>query len=167
MSVKISLCMIAKNEEFNIGRCLSSVKGVVDEIIIVDTGSSDETCQIAQSFGAKVQTFNWNDNFSDARNASLELATGDWILVLDADEELAQESKAILREAVLQSDMEGYFIRIENVAGNDSCPETHSDTVFRLFRNRKDYRFRGQFMSKSAKQFLRIIVRQNLGLSRI
>jgi glycosyltransferase involved in cell wall biosynthesis len=135
--------MIAKNEEHNIGRCLRSVKGVVDEIIVVDTGSSDKTCQIAQGFGAKVRSFIWNDNFSDARNASLDLATGDWILFLDADEELAKKSRAILRQAVLQPGVEGYFIKIVNVAGNDSCPETNADTVFRLFRNRPDYRFRG------------------------
>lgn len=143
MSNRISLCMIAKNEEQNIGRCLQSVKGVVDEIIVVDTGSSDKTCQIAQGFGAKVQSFMWNDNFSDARNASLDLATSDWILVLDADEELTKESRKILHQAVLQPGVEGYFIKIVNVAGDDNCPETTADAVFRLFRNRPAYRFRG------------------------
>ena len=143
MPTKISLCMIAKNEEQNIGRCLRSVKGVVDEIIVVDTGSSDKTCQVAKSFGAKVRSFNWNDNFSDARNASLDLATGDWILFLDADEELTKESRAILRRAVLKPGVEGYFIKIVNVAGDDRCPETNADTVFRLFRNQAEYRFHG------------------------
>lgn len=143
MATKISLCMITKNEEHNIGRCLRSIKGVVDEIIVVDTGSSDKTCQIAQDFGAKVQSFIWNDNFSDARNASLDLATSDWILFLDADEELTKESREILHRAVLQPGVEGYFIKIVNVAGDDNCPETNADAVFRLFRNKPDYRFRG------------------------
>ncbi|MBC8014610.1 MAG: glycosyltransferase [Sporomusaceae bacterium] len=143
MTVRISLCMIAKNEEQNIGRCLQSVTGVVDEIIIVDTGSSDNTCQIAQGFGAKVQSFTWNDNFSDARNASLDLATGDWILFLDADEELAKGSGATLQSAVLEPKIEGYFIKIINVAGDDRFPENSEDMVFRLFRNKKSYRFKG------------------------
>jgi glycosyltransferase involved in cell wall biosynthesis len=143
MTTRISLCMIAKNEEKNIGRCLQSVSGVVDEIIVVDTGSSDRTKQIAEGFGAKVQSFIWNDNFSDARNASLDLATGDWILFLDADEELAKESGPILRKTVLESEVEGYFIKIVNASGDESFPATSADMVFRLFRNKKNYRFKG------------------------
>lgn len=142
MTIKVSLCMIAKNEEKNIGRCLQSVVGVVDEMIVVDTGSCDKTCQIAQTYGAKIQSFIWNDNFSDARNASLELAAGEWILFLDADEELTKESGAVVRRAIENQDMEGYFSKIINFAGNDSCPETSSDLVFRLFRNKPEYRFR-------------------------
>ncbi len=143
MTTKISLCMIAKDEEQNIGRCLQSVTGVVDEIIVVDTGSSDKTRQIAQEFGANVQSFKWNDNFSDARNAALGLATGDWILVLDADEELTKESGAILRKAVMKQGVEGYYVKIVNVSGDDSFPEISEDMVFRVFRNRPEYRFRG------------------------
>lgn len=142
MSTKVSLCMIAKNEEKNIGRCLQSVVGVVDEMIVIDTGSCDKTCQIAQTFGARVQSFIWNDNFSDARNASLELAAGEWILFLDADEELTKESGAVLRRAVENQEIEGYFNKIINFAGDDSCPETSTDLVFRLFRNKPEYRFR-------------------------
>ncbi len=143
MTTRISLCMIAKDEEQNIGRCLQSVAGVVDEIIVVDTGSSDKTCLIAQQFGAKVHTFAWNNNFSDARNASLDLATGEWILFLDADEELAKESGAILRKAIQSQEVEGFLIKIVNLSGNDNFPETSADMVFRLFRNKPDYRFRG------------------------
>ncbi|MBU2700873.1 glycosyltransferase involved in cell wall biosynthesis [Sporomusaceae bacterium BoRhaA] len=143
MTTKISLCMIAKDEEQTIGRCLQSVSGVVDEIIVVDTGSSDKTCQIAQAFGAKVQSFNWNNNFSDARNVSLNLATGEWILFLDADEKLAKESREILRKAVLNSEVDGYFMKIVNLSGDDSTPETSADMVFRLFRNKPNFRFRG------------------------
>jgi glycosyltransferase involved in cell wall biosynthesis len=143
MTTKISLCMIAKDEEQTIGRCLQSVSGVVDEIIVVDTGSNDKTCQIAQSFGANVQSFIWNNNFSDARNASLDLATGEWILFLDADEELARESKEVLRKVILNSEVDGYFMKIINLSGDDSTPETSADMVFRLFRNKPNFRFRG------------------------
>jgi len=85
----LSLCMIVKNEEGNITRCLASVRPIADEIIVVDTGSTDRTRELAEAFGAKVSAFDWTGNFADARNASLAQAAGDWILVLDADEVLS------------------------------------------------------------------------------
>lgn len=84
----ISLCMIVKNEEKYLRGCLESARPFVDEIIIVDTGSTDATVAIAQEYGAKLFTFPWNGNFSDARNESLRHATSEWILYLDADERL-------------------------------------------------------------------------------
>ena len=98
MKTEVSLCMIVKNEEHNIARCISSVKDVVDEIVVVDTGSCDNTLTIAQSFGAKVFSCPWEDNFSIPRNVSLEHALGEWILMLDADEQLDQESRAGVRK---------------------------------------------------------------------
>ncbi|MDP2366246.1 MAG: glycosyltransferase family 2 protein, partial [Ignavibacteria bacterium] len=80
--------MIVKNEKKHLARCLSSVKDVADEIIIVDTGSTDRTIEIAESFGAKVFLFDWINDFSAARNFALSKSTCDWILYLDADEEL-------------------------------------------------------------------------------
>jgi len=85
----ISLCMIVKDEAEFINKCLLSVAGVVDEIIVVDTGSTDETVFIAEEHGAKVFHYEWNGSFADARNESLSHATGDWILVMDADEEMS------------------------------------------------------------------------------
>ena len=82
----LSLCMIVKDEEDCLARCLMSVMPVVDEIIIVDTGSTDSTKAIAKAFGARVYDFEWTSDFSEARNLSLSKATGNWILVLDADE---------------------------------------------------------------------------------
>ncbi|WP_246067138.1 glycosyltransferase [Paenibacillus koleovorans] len=82
----ISLCMIVRNEESVISRCLTSVQSIVDEMIIVDTGSTDGTVAVCESFGARVHSFLWRDDFSAARNFGLERATGDWILWLDADE---------------------------------------------------------------------------------
>ncbi|WP_235680371.1 glycosyltransferase [Paenibacillus albicereus] len=84
--VTISLCMIVKNEEAVLGRALSSVREVVDEIVVADTGSSDRTREIASSFGAKVEPFEWIDDFAAARNFSFSLATMDYILWLDADD---------------------------------------------------------------------------------
>jgi GT2 family glycosyltransferase/glycosyltransferase involved in cell wall biosynthesis/Flp pilus assembly protein TadD len=86
----VSLCMIMKNEQENLPRCLKSIKPVVDEIIITDTGSTDSSRGIAQLFGARLYEFPWNGDFSTARNVSLEHATGKWILVIDADEVLSE-----------------------------------------------------------------------------
>ena len=94
--------MIVKNEEKHLVRCLRSVRDVVDEMIIVDTGSTDKTIDIAKVFGAKVFDFPWTGDFSAARNHSLAQATGDWILILDADEVISSrdfdELKALIRK---------------------------------------------------------------------
>jgi tetratricopeptide (TPR) repeat protein len=84
--MKLSLAMIVKNEAALIGHCLASVRELVDEIILVDTGSEDETVEIARQFGAKISLFPWVDDFAAARNASLAPCRGDWVLILDADE---------------------------------------------------------------------------------
>jgi len=82
----ISLAMIVKNEEATLAHCLESVKSLVDEMIIVDTGSSDRTIDIAREFGAQIYHFKWCDDFAAARNESLKFCKGDWVLILDADE---------------------------------------------------------------------------------
>jgi glycosyltransferase involved in cell wall biosynthesis len=84
--VKLSLALIAKNEARCLARCLGSIQRIVDEIVVVDTGSTDDTTSIALQFNAKVSRFAWRDDFSAARNFSLSQTSGDWILVLDADE---------------------------------------------------------------------------------
>lgn len=154
MLEKISLCIIAKNEELTLSRCLNSVSGIADEIIIVDTGSTDSTCDIARQYGAILHHFLWNDNFSDARNASLEFAHGDWILFLDADEELSPNSREILIRLVQDETVEGYFVKIVNHLGKDGWIETVPDLVFRLFRNKKEYRFRGAIHEQIADVIL-------------
>ena len=84
--MKISLCMIVRDEREDLPRLLASVQGLVDEICIVDTGSTDGTPEIARAAGARVESFAWCADFAAARNQSLAMATGDWVLVLDADE---------------------------------------------------------------------------------
>jgi glycosyltransferase involved in cell wall biosynthesis/SAM-dependent methyltransferase/Tfp pilus assembly protein PilF len=96
----LSLCMIVKNEEDNIGKCLASIKRVVDEMIIIDTGSTDRTIEVAKAFGAQVYDFKWTNNFAEARNFSLSKAAGDWILVLDADEVISSTDHDLLNSIV-------------------------------------------------------------------
>ena len=96
----ISLCMIVKDEEKFLPACLESVKGHVDEIIVVDTGSSDRTVEIAKGHNAKIYHHAWENSFSKARNQSLEYATCDWVLILDADEEVDKGDAHKLREAI-------------------------------------------------------------------
>ena len=87
-NVTLSVCMMVKDEEHNLKRCLSSLNGIADELIIVDTGSNDSSVPIAESFGAKVYHHPWENDFSKHRNQSIEYASGDWLLIFDADEEL-------------------------------------------------------------------------------
>ncbi|HBV85547.1 MAG TPA: glycosyl transferase family 2 [Desulfosporosinus sp.] len=154
MAEKISLCMIVKNEALNLGRCLKSVSGIADEIIVVDTGSTDSTCEIARQYGAVIHHFLWNNNFSNARNASLELAHGDWILFLDADEELSPNSREILIPLIKNKAVEGFFVKIINYLGKEGWIETVPDLVFRLFRNKREYRFHGAIHEQIADVIL-------------
>jgi glycosyltransferase involved in cell wall biosynthesis/Tfp pilus assembly protein PilF len=96
----ISLCMIVRDEQANLPRCLSALKPLVDELVVVDTGSSDHTRGIAEVFGARLFDYQWNDDFAAARNVALANARGEWILVLDADEVVATQDHARIRDAI-------------------------------------------------------------------
>ncbi|MEK6812757.1 MAG: glycosyltransferase [Nanoarchaeota archaeon] len=154
----ISLCMITKNEEQFLETCLNSVKDLVAEIIIGDTGSTDKTIEIAKKFGAKVIDLPWNNNFSEARNAVLAQATQPWILVLDGDEMLDQQNHEFIRESIKNPEAQGYsFVQITYT--NDETLENFSPVkedilkkgfkgmiscnIIRLFRNDPSFRFVG------------------------
>ena len=110
----LSLAMIVKNEEKNLGHCLASVRGLVDEMVVVDTGSTDGTVALAQSFGARVGHFPWTGDFAAARNESLRLCTGDWVLVMDADEAVDALDYGKIREAIAQETPVAYNIISRN-----------------------------------------------------
>lgn len=139
-SCLISLCMIVKNEEECLPRCLDSVKDVVDEIIIVDTGSTDSTKEIARHYGAKLFDFEWINDFSSARNFSLDQASGEWILVLDADEELEPTTAKKLRQIARETDADAFIIQIRNFYRH-STQKTVDVGAVRFFRNRPFYRY--------------------------
>ena len=133
----LTLCTIVKNEEATLLQTLDSVKGVVDEIVVVDTGSGDRTREIARDFGARVYEFEWCDDFAAARNESLKHARGDWILVLDADEVLVPEIVPQIQQAI-KGDRLLLINLIRQEIGASQSPYS---LVSRLFRNRPDIRF--------------------------
>jgi glycosyltransferase involved in cell wall biosynthesis len=105
----ISLVLIVKNEEKDLARCLTSFQDIVQEMIVVDTGSTDHTVEIARSFGARVEFFPWQDDFAAARNESLKYATCDWILRTDADEYIEDQEKPKLLHAITSGIAEVYL----------------------------------------------------------
>ena len=137
---RLSVCMITKNEENFLNQCLNSIKGVADEIIIIDTGSNDKTIQIAHQHGAQVGFFEWCDDFAAARNISIAQASGDWILILDADEELCINSVEKIPYLLSQKDISLYRVGIQNF---DTGPRS-KNYVPRLFRNIAGLQFIGR-----------------------
>ncbi len=110
----ISFCIITKNEESCLEQCLTSIRDVVDEIIVVDTGSTDSTKEISKKFTNKIYDFEWIDDFSVARNESLKRATKEWILTLDADETIAQEDLKGLQQLTNATAHVGFMFDIRN-----------------------------------------------------
>lgn len=147
MSNKVSLCMIVKNEEKYLPQCLNSVKDLVDEIIIVDTGSTDKTVEIAEGFGAKIYHFQWTNSFSQARNESLKYATKDWILIMDADDEFCSEDKENFKQ-LINSPLEDnslYFFETLNYCGNTITSNNISVNLNpRLLKNNHGFCYEGK-----------------------
>lgn len=142
--VRISACLIVRNEAANLDRCLASLRGVVDEIVVVDTGSDDASVEIARRHDAVIGRFAWCDDFAAARNASLELATGDWILCIDADEELTPDCRPFLREAIVRPHFGGFNAEIINFTGDSSDDSKYMHQAVRLFRRLPEIRFEGR-----------------------
>lgn len=134
----ISLCMIVRDEAENLPRCLESALPWVDEVCIVDTGSTDDTVAIAERLGARVEHFEWCDDFAQARNASLAMATEPWVLVLDADETITEDSGEALKGAVSDPEAQAWLVFQDN---EDADGDVHPLAVPRLFRNRPEIRF--------------------------
>ncbi len=130
----VSLCMIVKNEEATLADCLRSVGDFSSEIIVVDTGSTDRTVEIAESFGAKVFHFDWIDDFAAARNAAIRRATAEWVFWMDADDRISPENLVRLKQALASGRADVYSARIvsPNAQHRQSRSIAHH---LRLFRN--------------------------------
>lgn len=129
----IALCMIVKNEEEHLARCLASARPLVDHLIVVDTGSTDRTVEIAQSFGATIHHHEWEGNFSKARNISMGYADTDWIFILDADEELDARDVALIRDTVRTTDFKAISVSVYNYSAQKRMYTSFLPSV-RLFR---------------------------------
>lgn len=136
----IATCIIAKNEEVNLMRCLKSVQKISDEIIVVDTGSTDDTKHIAEKFTDKIYDYEWNDSFEDARNFSISKTNCDWILYIDADEEL--QDSTILGKIAENVFYDGVIIEQRQITNmTDNLNENQNPT--RMFRNSNGIKFYG------------------------
>lgn len=146
--MSITVCIIAKDEAKKIGNCLKSIENFADEIIVVDTGSNDNTVEIAKSYGAKVIYTNFDYNFSKARNIALDNATKDWILNIDCDEMLQQTEQNVLKDILNNSNIVACCLKLINVIYDK---EYQGPYVLRLFRNNKGFRYEGRIHEQILK----------------
>jgi tetratricopeptide (TPR) repeat protein len=143
---KLSAVLIVKNEAAHIERCLRSIGEIADEIVLVDTGSTDGTMEIAAGLGLNLTTgtFDWCDDFSAARNVTLQLATGDWALWIDADEALEADGLGELLQGIIRPNFGGYFIRILNFTGDGGDNSTYTHSAYRLFQRLPGVKWEGR-----------------------
>lgn len=171
MPKTISACLIVKNEEQFLEDTLNSIKDLVDEIIVVDTGSTDNTVRIAKNFTEKVFSFTWKSDFSAARNFSLKKATGDWILAIDGDEVISKKDHVIIRKIIDAEKFPAVSIVQRNYTGKTQQPlfkeadERYNEEargfpgyipveVIRLFKNNRGITFLG-FIHESVDQSIK------------
>ncbi len=151
--------MIVRDEQERIARCLAAAKPFVDEIVVVDTGSRDDTVAIARSFGARIVNFPWCDDFAAARNASIDAASGDWLLFLDADEVLSKGAGTELRRMLQRKRTLGAYIPLRDEG--DGAPKIIT-LLFRAVRRRKDIRWRYRLHEQLLPDAIRIAKAEGL-----
>ena len=158
----LSVCMIVRNESQHLPKALSSVTGIASEIVVVDTGSTDDTVSIATAMGAKILHFEWIDDFAAARNAAIEAATQPWILSLDADQQLTSDSAKVLAKALERTDCMAQVVTIDlfgpsTLNPNQTMGKSEVELAFkslRLFRNHPQIRFSGRVHEDVSKSLL-------------
>jgi len=150
----LSLCMIVRNEETYLKACLESVATIVDEIIIVDTGSTDESIEIAKNFAARIVVYPWDNNFAAARNEGLRHAHGRWVLYLDADERLLPGSVPELQRIIRRKDCLYVNLLIENVQPDGKTVQITRG--HRLFRNVPGVCFSGRIHEQVSPFFAQV-----------
>ena len=146
--MKISACYIVKNEEKNLEKSLASLGDNMDELIVVDTGSTDNTKGIAQAYGADLYDFPWQDDFSLARNFALDKAKGDWMIFLDADENFVNSMglRAYVEKADTFPECEALLLPLMNInldTGSEQAELLSREYSLRIWRNRPEFRFYG------------------------
>ena len=145
--LKISACVITKNEEKNIGRWLDCMRQLADEMIVVDTGSTDATVELAQAAGAKVCHFSWCDDFAAAKNFALEQATGEWIVFADADEYFADPPAVrhfLASDAAMKTAVDAWLVTIVNLDMDHQQQEIQRFANVRIFPRCPELRYAGR-----------------------
>ncbi|WP_205696187.1 glycosyltransferase family 2 protein [Conexibacter sp. SYSU D00693] len=146
----IALTMIVRDEEAMLGRTLAAARTAVDELVVVDTGSTDRTVEIALEHGARVLHHPWTGHFAEARNVAMDAATADWLLVLDADEVLVEADAALLRELAGRTWREAFYLRATNHTGELGDGSASTTDSLRLLRNRPGHRYEGRIHEQIA-----------------
>ncbi|AND85386.1 glycosyltransferase [Clostridium tyrobutyricum] len=152
--MKISACMICKNEEKNIEKCINSYKKIVDEIVVVDTGSEDNTVYLAKKLGAKVYDFKWIDDFAAAKNYAIDKAIGEWIIFLDADEYFDKDSSYKIENILKSINNKEYDAVGCKLIDIDDCEKKIIDTFMqiRIFRNNINIRYKNSIHETLSKE---------------
>lgn len=149
---RLSVCIIAKDEEANLRRAIESVRGVAFEVIVLDTGSTDRTVEIARELGARVELTRWEGDFSRARNQAIALATGDWILSLDADEAATEAFCSRWAKVAARTPADGLLLPLTNVG---EVGERAAFRLLRLFRGGRGYAYRGKIHEEVGSSIVR------------
>ena len=155
----LSATLIVRDEERNLRDCLASVDGVVDEVVVVDTGSTDGSVEIAKELGARVVSHPWRGDFSEARNVGLEVARGEWILYLDADERLRHVDRDAVSGRLRDASETAFRILLHPFAGATPFFE------YRLWRADPEIRFRGVIHEQVVDDINRVAARDGRPVS--
>jgi Glycosyl transferase family 2 len=152
MTALVSAVLIVRDEEAVLDDCLGSLSGVVDEIVVVDTGSVDGTLDICRDHGVQLSHYAWRDNFAEARNVSLDRATGDWILYIDADERLIDADRSSLESLLRGAEQVAFRVLLRPHLSMTPYRE------YRLWRNDPRIRFEGRMHERVVPAIHRVSV---------
>ncbi len=155
-SAPLSLCMIVKNESRFLPDCLASVRDLVREIIVVDTGSTDNTVAIAQQYGAKVFHYTWENDFAKARNVALSKATQPWILYLDADERLYPQYHDTVKKAILSNQADAFYVNVLSYLNGKLGKVPHTQSYPRIFKKLPGIQFEGKIHEQITPSLKRV-----------
>jgi glycosyltransferase involved in cell wall biosynthesis len=158
---KLSVCLITKNEAGSLGACLASVLPVADEVVVVDTGSMDKTVEIAEQFGARVFLHEWKNDFSEARNLSLSLASHPWIMWIDADETLDPASIPVIKSIKETAPGKAYSCLCKNVNSCEAAQDFVKSEIFKrinIFPNFKGISFTGNLHERVRESVIDAVI---------
>lgn len=146
--MKISACYIVKNEANNLSKSINSIKNQIDEIVVVDTGSTDNTLEVAKQCGARIYNYEWNDDFAKARNFALSKAAGDWLILLDADEYFTEETASNIRQVICKNRQADAFLL--QMVNYDADKQEIQDYFYqlRIARNQDGLHYEGKIHEK-------------------